>query len=104
MPSPETLNNSPRSKIIFFTDFDGKITLKDTNDFITDNHGLDLQKRLEGNQAVLDGTDTLRDGIQKMLDTWHIPFPQVIEILKMNIELDPFFKDFTVWRGKMLFP
>lgn len=97
MPFPETLEQSPRPKIIFFTDFDGTITLKDTNDYITDNHGFGYAKRRDGNRLILDGTDSFRDGFQKMLDSWDLPFPEVIEILKKNIKLDPHFKTFVEW-------
>lgn len=97
MPFPETLEQSPRPKIIFFTDFDGTITLKDTNDYITDNHGFGHAKRREGNKLILDGTDSFRDGFQKMLDSWNLPFPEIIEILKKNIKLDPEFKTFVHW-------
>ena len=104
MPFPETLEQSPRPKIVFFTDFDGTITLKDTNDFMTDNHGFGHAKRREGNMLILDGTDSFRDGFQKMLDSWHLPFPEVIEILKQNIKLDPYFKDFVEWAKKSHVP
>lgn len=97
MPFPETLEQSPRPKIIFFTDFDGTITLKDTNDYITDKHGFGHAKRRDGNKLILDGTDSFRDGFQKMLDSWKLPFPEVIEILKKNIKLDPHFKTFVDW-------
>jgi 2,3-diketo-5-methylthio-1-phosphopentane phosphatase len=97
MPFPETLEQSPTPKIIFFTDFDGTITLKDTNDYITDNHGFGHAKRREGNKLILDETDSFRDGFQKMLDSWKLPFPEVIEILKKNIKLDPHFKTFVHW-------
>lgn len=97
MPFPETLEQSPRPKIIFFTDFDGTITLKDTNDYITDNHGFGHAKRREGNKLILDGTDSFRDGFQKMLDSWKLSFPEVIETLKKSIKLDPHFKAFVDW-------
>lgn len=95
MPFPETLNKKPR--IIFFTDFDGTITQKDTNDYITDHHGFGLEKRREINQLILDGTDSFRDGFQKMIDSWQVSLTEMIEILKANITLDPGFKAFAVW-------
>lgn len=95
MPFPETLNKKP--KIIFFTDFDGTITQRDTNDYITDNHGFGFTKRKEINQLILDGTDSFRNGFQQMIDSWHVSLTEMIEILKANITLDPGFKAFAVW-------
>ena len=97
MPFPETLEQSPRPKIIFFTDFDGTITLTDTNDYITDNYGMGHPQRQVGNDMILDGTDSFRDGFQKMLDSWKLSFPEVIEIVKKMIKLDPHFKTFVHW-------
>lgn len=95
MPFPETLNAGPR--VIFFTDFDGTITLQDTNDFITDNHGMGYEARRQLFRAVIDDTDTFRNTFQKMLDSWKMPFPRVLDILRDNISLDPHFRNFMVW-------
>ncbi|EXJ78624.1 hypothetical protein A1O1_09025 [Capronia coronata CBS 617.96] len=95
MPFPETLNKKPR--VIFFTDFDGTITLQDTNDFITDNYGMGYEQRRQLFHAVINHTDTFRNTFQKMLDSWHMPFPRVLEILRDNITLDPYFKEFMEW-------
>lgn len=32
-----------------------------------------------------------------MVDSWHMPFPRVLQILSENIKLDPGFKDFVIW-------
>ena len=95
MPFPETLNKKP--KVIFFTDFDGTITQKDTNDYITDYHGFGLERRQAGNQLILDGKLSLRDGFQKMIDSWQVSLTEMISILQRNIKLDPYFKDFVLW-------
>lgn len=95
MPFPETLNKKP--KVIFFTDFDGTITLKDTNDYITDNHGFGLEKRRAGNKLILDEVDSFRDGFQKMIDSWKVSLTEMIEILEQNIKLDPHFREFVLW-------
>ena len=95
MPFPETLNTRP--KVIFFTDFDGTITLQDTNDYITDNYGMGEPRRAAIMQDILTEKRTFRDGFQDMLDTWNMPFPRVLEILSQNIQLDPGFKDFMTW-------
>lgn len=52
------MKNSP--KIIFFTDFDGTITLKDSNDYMTDNLGFGAEERAKHNKDVLDGKRTFR--------------------------------------------
>jgi len=95
MPFPETLNKNP--KVIFFTDFDGTITLKDTNDYITDNHGFGVEERRAGNKLILDGSDSFRDGFQKMINSWQVSLTDMISILEQNIKLDPHFKDFVLW-------
>lgn len=95
MPLTEHLNAKPR--VIFFTDFDGTITLQDTNDFITDNYGMGYPARRKLMELILDGTLTFRDAFQRMLDTWNVPFQRVLDILRQNIQLDPHFKEFVVW-------
>ncbi|KAK5085626.1 hypothetical protein LTS08_002909 [Lithohypha guttulata] len=95
MPFPNTLNEKP--KVIFFTDFDGTITMQDTNDYITDNHGFGLQQRRAGNKLILDGVDSFRDGFQKMIDSWKVSLTEMIAILEQNISLDPHFREFVLW-------
>ncbi len=102
MPFPQTLDAKP--KVIFFTDFDGTITLQDTNDFITDNYGHGAEKRASIMQDVLRDEVTFRDGFQEMLDTWNMPFPRVLQILSETIELDPRFKEFLAWAREKKVP
>lgn len=63
----------------------------------TDNHGFGAELREKGNKETLDGTDTFRDSFRKMLDSWKPSFPEVLEIVKKNIDLDPHFKEFFDW-------
>ena len=84
-------------KFIFFTDFDGTITMQDSNDFLTDNLGYGTEKRKAGNYSVLDGTSTFRDAFRDMLDSVKTPFDQCIKTLCENIQLDPYFKEFYDW-------
>ena len=95
MPYPDYLSASP--KIILFTDFDGTITLQDTNDFITDNYGFGGEKRHNIMQDILVDKTTFRDGFQDMVNSWKMPFPRVLDILRENITLDPGFKEFMRW-------
>jgi 2,3-diketo-5-methylthio-1-phosphopentane phosphatase len=84
-------------KFIFFTDFDGTITLRDSNDFMTDNLGYGVELRKQGNRAVLDDKMSFRDSFQAMLDSIKTPFDQCIKTLIENIKLDPYFKEFYDW-------
>ncbi|KAL9027662.1 MAG: hypothetical protein Q9196_003850 [Gyalolechia fulgens] len=109
MPYPETLDAKP--KIIFFTDFDGTITLKDNN------LGFGEQLRKKGNLDTLNGKITFRyvplalalgtplsdsnlrrrDSFWEMMESVKTPFPECIKLLCENIKLDPYFKDFYQW-------
>ncbi|KAK9476396.1 HAD-like domain-containing protein [Lipomyces japonicus] len=88
---------TPESKAILFTDWDGTVTLEDSNDFMTDNLGYGEKRRRELNLEVLEGRWTFRDAFKDMLDSVHKPFPECIEYLKQNIRLDPGFADFYKW-------
>ncbi|GAB7346873.1 hypothetical protein MBLNU459_g1954t1 [Dothideomycetes sp. NU459] len=84
-------------KFIFFTDFDGTITLKDSNDFMTDNIGFGYDLRRRGNLDVLEEKDTFRGSFKKMMDSVTRPFPECIDYLVENIKLDPGFNDYLEW-------
>ncbi|KAF2964429.1 hypothetical protein GQX73_g9152 [Xylaria multiplex] len=84
-------------KAIFFTDFDGTITLQDSNDWMTDNLGFGVELRRQGNKDVLYNGRPFRDAFQEMLDSVTKPFDQCLELLLQNVKLDPAFKDFATW-------
>jgi 2,3-diketo-5-methylthio-1-phosphopentane phosphatase len=84
-------------KFIFFTDFDGTITQRDSNDFLTDNLGYGEKLRRQGNQDVLHNRMSFRDSFREMLDSVKTPFDQCIKTLVENIKLDPHFKEFYDW-------
>ena len=94
-PTLPAMKTNP--KYIFFTDFDGTITTRDSNDYMTDNLGYGQEKRKAGNKAVLTDKMTFRDSFQDMLDSVKTPFDQCIKILVENIKLDPHFKEFFDW-------
>ncbi|GAB7343187.1 hypothetical protein MBLNU457_1256t1 [Dothideomycetes sp. NU457] len=87
-------------KYIFFTDFDGTITLKDSNDYMTDNIGFGQEKRKQGNQDVLHDRKSFRQSFKEMMDSVTQPFDQCIELLVKNIKLDPHFNDYFQWALK----
>lgn len=84
-------------KAVVFSDFDGTITMRDSNDFLTDTVGYGEKRRRELNLEVLHGRWTFRDAFKDMLQSIKIPFPECIEILRKNIKLDPGFKPFFDW-------
>ncbi|KAH3957810.1 hypothetical protein HBI56_064730 [Parastagonospora nodorum] len=84
-------------KFIFFTDFDGTITLQDSNDYMTDNLGYGYEKRRQGNLDTLADKITFRDSFRDMLDSVTTPFDKCTQILVDNIKLDPYFAEFYTW-------
>ncbi|KAF3360784.1 hypothetical protein VD0004_g6098 [Verticillium dahliae] len=84
-------------KIIFFTDFDGTITIKDSNDFMTEELGYGRELRLVENDHILYGRKSFREAFQGMMDSIKLPFDQCIATLRANIKLDPGFRDFFHW-------
>lgn len=84
-------------KFIFFSDFDGTITERDSNDFLTDNLGYGEKLRKQGNRDVLDDKISFRDSFRGMMDSVKTPYDQCIKTLCENIRLDPYFKEFYKW-------
>lgn len=91
-------------KFVFFTDFDGTITTRDSNDYLTDNYGFGQPLRKEGNRAVLENRMSFRDSFKEMLDSINTPFDECIQILIKNIILDPYFKEFYDWARSVNMP
>ncbi|PGH27768.1 hypothetical protein AJ80_00556 [Polytolypa hystricis UAMH7299] len=92
MPAMQT-----KPKVIFFTDFDGTITVKDSNDHLTDNLGYGQARRRELNHAVLEGKMTFRDSFQDMLNSVRTPYDECIRTLCSTMKLDPYFAEFYYW-------
>ncbi|KAI9705526.1 MAG: hypothetical protein M1836_006281 [Candelina mexicana] len=91
-------------KCIFFTDFDGTITLRDSNDYLTDNLGFGYEKRRQGNIDILNGNLSFRDGFRDMMNSVKASFPECIKELNANIKLDPHFREFYMWTRKVGVP
>lgn len=75
-------------KAVIFTDFDGTVTLEDSNDYLTDTLGFGKEKRLKVFEGVLDDTKSFRQGFMEMLESIHTPFPECIKILEKKIRED----------------
>ncbi|CCH60934.1 hypothetical protein TBLA_0D04380 [Henningerozyma blattae CBS 6284] len=84
-------------KAVIFSDFDGTITLQDSNDFLVDNKGMGKNDRLKLFEGVLNGTKNFRDIFSDMLGSLNLTQEEGIEFLKENIELDPGFKKTFLW-------
>lgn len=82
---------------IVFTDWDGTVTLHDSNDYLTENLGFGRARRLEINDEILNDIRTFKDGFSEMLRSISTPFPECIEYLLTHVNLDPGFKDFYTW-------
>lgn len=82
---------------IVFTDWDGTVTVQDSNDYLTENLGFGRPRRLEINDEILNETKSFKDGFSEMLRSIPTPFPECIDYLLAHIDLDPGFKDFYVW-------
>lgn len=82
---------------IVFTDWDGTVTLEDSNDYLTENLGFGKPKRLQINDAILNESLSFKDGFKIMLESIKTPFPDCIDYLLKNIKLDPGFKSFYQW-------
>ncbi|KAH9946893.1 HAD-like domain-containing protein [Amylocystis lapponica] len=84
-------------KFVVLSDWDGTITTRDSNDYMTDNLGFGRERRREDNINILAGKITFRDAFRGMLESvvanGHT-FDECREVLKKNIVLDSGFKDF----------
>ncbi|KAI5291896.1 hypothetical protein KEM54_000009 [Ascosphaera aggregata] len=96
------MKNSP--KIIFFTDFDGTITQRDSNDYMTDTLGFGPEERVAHNRDVLDGKRTFRDSFKEMIDSINAPFDGCIRVLTNAMSLDPYFAEFYHWSKSVGIP
>ncbi|ODV91423.1 hypothetical protein CANCADRAFT_148254 [Tortispora caseinolytica NRRL Y-17796] len=85
---------------IVFSDWDGTITLQDSNDYLTDNIGFGVERRKELNRLVLEGKMSFRDSFDEMLRSVDMPFEECIQLLKDNVKLDPGFAEFYKWTSE----
>jgi len=89
-----------KAKFVVLSDWDGTITDKDSNDFLTDNLGYGKSQRKAENVKVLSGEVHFRDSFRTMLQSvckngWG--FEECKEVLRKNINLDPGFEQFYRW-------
>ncbi|GAA6042284.1 hypothetical protein JCM8097_000614 [Rhodosporidiobolus ruineniae] len=88
------------AQYILFSDYDGTITTRDSNDCATDELGFGVDRRRELNVEILNGQKTFRDAFAEMLqsvcDNGH-DFEYVKTYLVKHIGLDEGFKTCFEW-------
>ncbi|KAM0750480.1 hypothetical protein T439DRAFT_326447 [Meredithblackwellia eburnea MCA 4105] len=84
---------------IVFSDFDGTITTRDSNDCLTDDLGFGPEKRRALNVDILNGKAHFRDAFREMINSVadNKSFDEAREYVKKEIKLDPGFKVFFDW-------
>ncbi|KAH3687757.1 hypothetical protein WICPIJ_001254 [Wickerhamomyces pijperi] len=86
-----------QKKAIVFTDFDGTVTLQDSNDYITDHLGFGYDARKVLNDKILSGELSFSAAFSEMLESIHAPFEECTDLLLKVIQLDPGFKKTYEW-------
>ncbi|GMG43188.1 unnamed protein product [Ambrosiozyma monospora] len=86
-----------KPKAIVFTDWDGTVTLQDSNDYLTDHLGMGYDARMVINDQMVVETLSFRDGFLQELSSvsgnGH-SFQYCIDYLLQHIKLDPGFREF----------
>ncbi|WVQ79731.1 hypothetical protein IAT38_001831 [Cryptococcus sp. DSM 104549] len=85
------------AQFVVLSDWDGTITDRDSNDWLTDKLGFGFEKRRALNIECLEDRISFRDSFREMLESIHHPFEECKEELKKNIKLDPGFEKFYLW-------
>ncbi|CAD6893920.1 unnamed protein product [Tilletia controversa] len=89
---------------LMITDFDGTITLRDSNDFMVDTMGMGYAERRKLNDLILKEDLCFRDGFRQMLASVNEPFDKVVKLATEAVKLDPGFKAFFQWAKEVQLP
>ena len=92
------------AEYVFLTDFDGTITLRDSNDHMIDNAGMGYDNRRVLNEEIVNERLNFRDGFRQMLASVKRPFREMEELVRRDIMLDPGFKDFYAFAKEKNIP
>ena len=82
------------AKYVFLTDFDGTITLLDSNDHMVDTVGMGYEARRKINDEIVAERIGFRDGFRTMMQSVKHPFHEMEELVRRDVKLDPGFKEF----------
>lgn len=87
-------------RAVLFSDFDGTITLQDSNDMLTDTLGMGREERLKLGALMKDQSLSFSEGFYKMLvSVSHAghTIDECIDLLLQNVRLDEGFKTTLEW-------
>ncbi|ORX38337.1 HAD-like domain-containing protein [Kockovaella imperatae] len=87
------------AKVVVLSDWDGTITDRDSNDYLTDNLGFGPDKRRGYNLDVLNEKIGFRDSFIEQISSVAAKhsFDECVEFLAEHINLDPGFEKFYNW-------
>lgn len=92
------------AKYVFLTDFDGTITLLDSNDHMVDTVGMGYTERRKINEEIVAERIGFRDGFRQMLESVKHPFEEMKELTRRDVKLDPGFKEFHAFAKENQIP
>lgn len=91
-------------KMVFLTDFDGTITMLDSNDHMVDTAGMGYTERRKINEEIIHERVSYREGFRTMLESVKRPLKEMEELVRRDVTLDPKFKDFHEYAKKQDIP
>ncbi|PWO00659.1 hypothetical protein FA09DRAFT_327396 [Tilletiopsis washingtonensis] len=88
------------AKMVFLTDFDGTITMLDSNDHMVDTCGMGYTERRKINEEIIHERTSYQDGFRTMVESVKRPFKEMEELVRRDVTLDPKFKEFHAYAKK----
>lgn len=84
------------SDVMILCDFDGTITLRDTNDALVD-HFVGAERRAAYDELFLKGRVPLWQALDQALRACGVPLETALAHLHAHVPIDPHFAGFTAW-------
>ena len=83
-------------KVAIYSDFDGTITLRDSNDALVDRY-VGAQNRQAYDKLFLEGKGTLWEILDTSLQACRVPLDEAIGFLQAHVAIDRSFVEFHAW-------
>lgn len=90
-------------KLAIYSDFDGTITLRDSNDALVDRY-VGATNRQAYDKLFLEGKGTLWEILDTSLQACQVPLEEAIVFLRQTVEIDRSFVAFHAWCEKSQLP